>query len=162
MRKATLLVLALCLAVSPLSAIRHRTQKTTLTLHALVSPAIPKEKTTFWIGADRGTGCSRSGMYGVYSSPLDVNCRPLPAPPQVIPITIRREVVQCQLEGNGKVYTVGCTAHWVGSSCGRLVPGDTLGAEVKGMTMWVNAPHSGNSGKPIRAKYRILDVRPVR
>jgi len=162
MRKAILLALALCLAVSPLMAIRHRTQKTTLTLRALACPAMPYGKTTPWIGAYSGTGCSGSGMYGSYPSPLDVNCRPLPTLPQAIPITIRRVVVQGQLEGDGKVYTVACTANWVGSGCGWFIPGDTFGAEVKGTTLWVYAPRGGNPGKPIRAKYRILDVRPAK
>ncbi len=120
MRKAVLLVLALCLASPPLAAIKNRTQKTTLTLHALASPAVPHEKTTPWTGAYSNTSCAGSGMYGGYSSPLDVNCRALPAPPQAIPITIGRLVVQGQLEGDGKVYTVACTAHWVGSGCGWL------------------------------------------
>jgi len=162
MRKAVLLVLTLCLAGPPLAAIKQRTQKETLTLRALACPAMPYEKTTPWTGGYSGTSCSGSGMYWGYSSPLDVNCRPLPAPSQVIPITIRRVVVHGQLEGDGKVYTVACTAHWVGSGCGMLIPGNTFEAEVKGMTMWVNAPHGGNNGKPSRAKYRILDVRPIR
>jgi len=161
MRKAILLMLALCLAVSPLTAIRHRTQKTTLTLHALVSPAMQHGKTTPWIGADKGTGCSGSGVYGGYSSPLDVNCRPLPAPSQALPITIRRVVVQGQLEADGKVYTVACTANWVGSGCAWPISGETFRAEVKDTTLWVFAPRGGNAGKPIRVKYRILDVRPA-
>ena len=160
MRKAVLLVLALCLASPPLAAIKNRTQKTTLTLHALASPAVPHEKTTPWTGAYSNTSCAGSGMYGGYSSPLDVNCRALPAPPQAIPITIGRLVVQGQLEGDGKVYTVACTAHWVGSGCGWLTPGNPFKAEVRGTTMWINASHGGDTGKPIRAKHRILDVRP--
>jgi hypothetical protein len=161
MRKAILLALALCLAVSPLMAIRHRTQKTTLTLRAVARPAMRYEKTP-WTGGYSGTSCSGSEMYWEYSSPLDVNCRPLPAPSQAIPITIQRVVIQGQLEGNGKVYTVSCTAHWVGSGCGWLIAGDTVGAEVRGTTMWVNTRRGGNAGKPIRVKYRILDVLPVR
>ena len=162
MRKAVFLVLALSLASPRSVAIKHPTQKTTLTLHALPSPAMPSGKTTPWIGAYGGTSCSGSGTYWGNSSPLDVNCGPLPPPPQTIHVTIRRVVVQGQLEGDGKIYTVACTAYWAGSGCGTLIPGETFRAKVKGMTMWVNAPHSGNNGKPIRAKYRILNVRPVR
>ncbi len=161
MRKAVLLVLALCLASPPLAAIKNRTQKTTLTLHVLASPAMRYEKTTPWTGAYSNTSCAGSGMYGGYSSPLDVNCRALPASPQAIPITIRRVVIHGQLEGDGKVYTVACTAHWVGSGCGWLIPGDTFKAEVRGTTVWVNFSHGGGTGKPIRAKYRILEVRPM-
>jgi hypothetical protein len=160
MRKAILLLLALCLAGPPLAAIKDRTPKTTLTLHAVARPAMPYE-TKPWTGQYSGTSCSGSEMYWGYSSPLDVNCQPLPTPPQAIPITIRRVVVQGQLEGNGKVYTVACTAHWVGSGCGWLIPGGTVGAEVRGTSMWVNTSRGGNIGKPIRVKYRILDVRPV-
>jgi len=161
MRKAVLLVLVLSLASPRSAAIKHPTQKTTLTLRALASPAMPYGKAKPWIGAYSGASCSGSGMYWGNSSPLDVNCGALPAPPQAIHITIRSVVVQSQLEGDGKVYTVACTVHWVGSGCGWLIPGDTFGAEVKGTTMWVYAPHGGNPGKPIRAKYRILEVRPV-
>jgi hypothetical protein len=161
MRKAVFLVLALSLASPRSVAIKHPTQKTTLTLHALPSPAMPSGKTTPWIGAYGGTSCSGSGTYWGNSSPLDVNCGPLPPPPQTIHVTIRRVVVQGQLEGDGKIYTVACTAYWAGSGCGWLIPGDTFGAEVKGTTMWVNTRRGGNAEKPIRAKYRILDVRPV-
>lgn len=160
MRKAVLLVLALCLAGPPLAATKHPTQKTTLTLHALACPAMPYGKTTPWIGAYSGTSCSGSEMYWGKSSPPDADCGALPAPPQAIHVTIRRVVVQGQLEGDGKVYTVACTAYWVGSGCGLLIPGDTFGAEVKGTTMWVNERRGGDAEKPIRAKYRILDVRP--
>ncbi len=159
MRNAVLLVLALCLAVSPSAATKNRTQKTTLTLRAVVGPRMPYE-TTPWTGGYSGTSCSGSVMYWGHSSPLDVNCRPLPTPPQAIPITIQRVVVQGQLEGNGKVFTVACTAHWVGSGCGWLMAGDTVGAEVRGTTMWVSTHRAGNAGKSMRVKYRILDVRP--
>jgi hypothetical protein len=161
MRKVVLLMLVLCLASPRLAAIKHPTEKTTLTLHALACPAMPYGKTTPWIDAYSSTSCSGSGMDWGPSSPIDFNCGPLPAPPQAIHITIQRVVVQGQLEGDGKVYTVACTAHWVGSGCGWLIPGDTFGAEVKGTTMWVDARRGGSTGKPIRAKYRILDVRPA-
>jgi hypothetical protein len=100
-------------------------------------------------------------MYWGNSSPPDADCGALTASPLTIHVTIRRVVVQGQLEGGGKVYTVACTAYWVGSGCGWLIPGDTFGAEVKGTTMWVDERRSGNAEKPIRAKYRILDIRPV-
>jgi hypothetical protein len=161
MRKAVLLVLVLCLAGPRSAAIKHPTQKTTLTLHALASPAMPSGKTTPWIGAYGGTRCSGSEMYWGNSSPLDINCGSPPPPPQTIHVTIRRVVVQGQLEGDGKVYTVACTAYWAGSGCGWLVPGDTFGAEVKGTTMWVNERRGGDAQQPIRAKYRILDIRSV-
>ena len=160
MRKAVFLVLALSLASPRSVAIKHPTQKTTLMLHALACPAMPSGKTTPWIGAYSGTRYSGSGTYWGNSSPLDLNCGALPAPPQAIHVTVGRVVVQGQLEGDGKVYTVACTAYWAGSGCGWLVPGDTFGAEVKGTTMWVNERRGGNAEKPIRAKYRILDVRP--
>ena len=161
MRKVVLLVLALSLASPRSAAIKHPTQKTTLTLHALACPAMPCGKTTPWIGAYSGTSCSGSAMYRGSSSPPDVNCGLLPAPAQAIHVAIRRVVVQGKLEGDGKVYTVACTAYWAGSGCGWLIPGDTFGAEVKGTTMWVNSHRGGNTEQPIRAKYRILEVRPV-
>jgi len=160
MRKAVLVVLALCLAGPPLAATKHPTQKTTLTLHALACPAMPSGKMTPWIGAYSATSCSGSTMYRGNSSPSYDNCGALPAPSHAIHVTIRRVVVQGQLEGEGKVYTVACTAYWAGSGCGWLIPGDTFRAEVKGTTMWVNARRGGNAEMPIRAKYRILEVRP--
>ncbi len=161
MSKAVLLVLALCLAGPPLAATKHPTQKTTLTLHALACPAMPSGKTMPWIGASSGTRCTGSAIYWGNSSPPDVDCGALPPPPQAIHVTIRRVVVQGQLDGDGKIYTVACTAYWAGSGCGWLIPGDTIGAEVKGTTMWVDERRGGNGEKPIRAKYRILDIRPV-
>jgi hypothetical protein len=162
MRKAILLVLTLCLVDSSLAARKDQTLTTTLTVRALACPAMPHETTVpRRTGGYGSTSCPGTGLYGGYSSPLDFNCQSLHTPPQLIHITIQRVMVHAKLEGDGNVYTVACTAHWTGSGCGRLIPGDTFGVEVKGTTMWVNAPRDGNTGKPIRAKYRILDVRPM-
>ena len=162
MRNAVLPVLALCLAASPLAARKDQTQTTALTLRALAGPAMPYERTEpRGTGGYSSTSCPGSGVYGGYSSPLDFNCQTPYTPPQLFHISIQRVVVHAKFEGNGNAYTVACTAHWNGSGCGRLIPGDTFGVEVRGTTMWVNAPRDGNKGRPIRAKYRILSVRPV-
>ena len=57
------------------------------------------------------------------------------------------------------VYTVRCSAHWVGSNCSWLVPGDRFSAQLQGTTMWVDARKGGNMGKEIRPKFQVLDMR---
>jgi hypothetical protein len=39
--------------------------------------------------------------------------------------------------------------------------GDQFLAEIDGTTMWVSARRGGNQGKPIRIKYKILDIRQI-
>jgi hypothetical protein len=52
-------------------------------------------------------------------------------------------------------YTIGCDA----SNCGDLTAGDEFSGEVAGKTMWIIAP---SQRKPIRIKYKILNIRPLR
>jgi hypothetical protein len=42
-----------------------------------------------------------------------------------------------------------------------MIDGDSFPAEIDGHTMWISARKGGNQGKPIRAKYKILDIRPA-
>jgi hypothetical protein len=65
------------------------------------------------------------------------------------------------VEAGGMQYTISCTAHWVGSSCGPMNDGDTFPAEIKGNTMWITGRKGGNQGRKVRSKYRILDIRPM-
>ncbi|HXJ44604.1 MAG TPA: hypothetical protein VNH18_35280 [Bryobacteraceae bacterium] len=57
------------------------------------------------------------------------------------------------------IYTITCTANWVGSNCSWLNPGDFFNAEIDGKTMWIGAARGGNQGKRIKIKFAIRDVR---
>jgi hypothetical protein len=132
-----------------------------LAVSALAYRAIPHERTTYY----RTQGYSNSTCYGSgtdwgYSTSLNINCQTITAPPQDIPVSVRSIEVYNALESNGTVYTVTCTAHWVGSKCAWLIPGDTFEAEVNGTTMWITGRKGGNMGKEMRTKFKILDIRP--
>lgn len=161
MQKPFWLVVFLVLLCGSLSVAKGAKQdKQTILVRALAYRAIPHERTTYY--TTRGyssTSCYGSGTDWGYSTTLNVNCQTYTTPPETIPVTVRSIEVFNALESNGMVYTVTCTAHWIGSKCAWLIPGDTFQAEVRGATMWVSGRKGGNMGKPIRTKFRILDLR---
>ena len=121
----------------------------------------PHEKTTHYrTQGYSDTTCYGSGTDWGYSTTINMNCQTTTTPPQDIPITVRSVEVYNQVEANGMVYTITCTAHWIGSKCSWLIPGDTFQAEVKGATMWIAGRRGGNMGKGARGKFKILDIRP--
>jgi len=91
---------------------------------------------------------------------VDMNCQTVSTPPQTYSGTIRHfEIYNALRDSDGRTYFIGCYTHWVGSKCSWLRPGDYFGAQVQGNTLWISARKGGNRGKPIRVKYRLLDVR---
>ncbi len=134
--------------------------KEKLVVRALAYRAIPHERTTYYrTQGYSNTTCYGSGSDWGYSTSLNINCQTITTPPQDIPVTVRSVEVYNALESNGLVYTVTCTAHWVGSKCAWLIPGDTFEAEVSSTTMWVAGRKGGNMGKVMRTKFKILDIR---
>ncbi len=162
MRNTILLSMLLLLLTGQTSfADDKKKAKETLIVTALSYRAIPHQKTTYWrTQGSSNTTCYGSGTYWGYSTTINVNCQTTTIPPENIPITVSSIEVYNQVEANGLVYTITCTAHWVGSKCSWLIPGDNFQAEVKGTTMWIIARKGGNMGKEIRPKFRILDIRP--
>lgn len=134
----------------------------TLYIKAVAYRAIPYETTAYLqTSGHSNTSCYGSGSVYGYMSTLSLNCQTVVTPPTVIPVTIRRVDVYNQIEAGGMTYTLKCSAHWVGSGCSWLLPGETFQAEVKGTTMWVSGRKGGNMGKSVRPKFRILDIRPT-
>ncbi len=155
---ATLLLLLVC---SGSSGKDKNAETATLTVRGVSYRAIPHERTTrYRTQGYSNTNCYGSGTDSGYWTNFSVNCQTVTTPPQDIPITVRSIEVFNRVAANGMVYTITCTAHWVGSKCAWLIPGDNFRAEVKGTTMWVNARKGGNMGKEFRPKFRILDIRP--
>lgn len=62
---------------------------------------------------------------------------------------------------SGMQYTISCRANWIGSNCQPMIDGDTFSARIDGNTMWITGRKGGNQGKEVRAKYKILDIRPI-
>lgn len=137
-------------------------ENATLTLRALAYRAIPHERTMHYrTSGHSNTSCYGSGTDWGYSTTINLNCSTVTTPPQDIPVTVRSVEVYNKLEAEGMVYIVTCTAHWIGSNCTWLIPGDSFPAEVKGTTMWITAHKGGNMGKEVHPKFRILDIRPA-
>jgi hypothetical protein len=133
---------------------------TMLTVTATAYRVIPHEGTIEDQAADdNNTTCYGSGTYFGYTSNTAVNCSTITTPPQTRSAAIRTIEVFNQLEASGTIYTVRCSAHWVGSNCSWLIPGVEFWAEIQGRTMWVSAHEGGNTGKEIHPKFQVLDIR---
>lgn len=136
-------------------------EKQTLTVRAVSYRAIPHERTAYYqTQGYSNTSCYGSGTDTGYWTNLNLNCQTVTTPPQTIPITVRSVEVYNRVEAGNMVYTITCSARWVGSRCSWLIPGDSFQAEMSGTTMWILGRKGGNMGKPIKAKFRILDIRP--
>ena len=122
---------------------------------------IPHERSSYFaIAGHSNTSCYGSGTYFGNSASGTVNCSTVTTPPQYRSLTIRSIEIYDQVEADGMIYTIRCTANWVGSNCSWLTPGDVFSAEIKGREMWITARKGGNLGKQIHAKYQMLDRRP--
>lgn len=149
------------LCLSGLLCFARKDDKASMQLVAVGYRAIPHERTSYYhTQGYSNTTCYGSGTNWGYSSSATVNCSSVVSPPESYPVTMRSVEVYNKLESSGMIYTVTCTAHWIGSGCSWLTPGDTFQAEVKGTTMWITAHKGGNMGKEIHPKFRILDIRP--
>jgi len=168
-RTASLALIAL-LASLGFPALASDQQAATLTIRAVAYRLIPHERTTSYTTP----GYSNSSCYGSgngtatdwgYMTTINVNthtnCQTVTTPPHEYSHTRRTMEVYNLVEANGMGYTIRCTASWVGSACSGLTPGDTFSAEVKDTTMWIIGRKGGNMGKEARAKFRIMDIRPL-
>jgi hypothetical protein len=132
-----------------------------LTVTAIAYRIFPHyRETRYQLPGHSNTSCFGSGTYmGGGFSTATANCSTTTTPPQEIYGRTGYVEIFNQVESNGIVFTLRCTARWYGSSCSSLTPGATLSAEVKGNDMWITG-HRGNMGKEIHAKYQMLDRRP--
>ena len=129
--------------------------KQSLTVTSLSYRAVPWQNTTYLHTQGRSdTDCYGSGTDYGYGSTVNVNCTTVTTPSQAYPMTISKMFVYNQVRSGEMIYTIACTANWVGSHCVPLDPGNSFSAEINGRTMWVEA----NIGKKsARIKYEILD-----
>ena len=123
---------------------------------------IPHETTTSYVTPGySNTNCWGSGTYWGSSAAANVNCSTVTMPPQQRSNTIRQIEVFNQLVADGMIYTLRCTANWVGSNCSWLLPEEKFEAELKDTTVWITARQGGNMGKQVRIKFQLLDLRPA-
>src|SRR5260370_40730290 len=92
-------------------------EKQTLTVRALSYGGIPHERTSYY----QTQGQSSTSCYGSvtdlrYSTSISLNCQTVTTPPENIPITMRSLKLYNLVAANGIIYTITCTAHWVGSN----------------------------------------------
>ena len=147
--------------VSYLSASKNE-QNSTFTVRGLAYRVIPHESTSYYrtLGYAH-TSCYGSGAYFGYMVDLNAYCSTFTIPSENIPFTVRSTEIVNQVESeDGMVYTITCTANWVGSNCSWLNPGSIFGFEIKGTTAWITGTRGGNMGKEVRAKFEVLDIRP--
>jgi hypothetical protein len=151
---------------------------TALSLILLFSSTANGQKTTIWVTAVthnsnlvtatstyQTPGQSQENCNGTATTIGNTtngtaNCNGTYTAPQQHNITVSRlDVVDRVRTQNGQIYTIVCSAHWVGSNCSPLIDGDTFPAEIDGSTMWIGARKGGNQGKEVKVKYKILDIR---
>lgn len=116
--------------------------------------------TDLTVGASN-TNCSEVGTIIGNTANAMVNCQTASNAAQTHEITTRSMDVLNVVIAEGMQYTIVCKATWAGSTCAPLTDGDTFPAELDGTTMWVIGHKGGHQGRRVRAKYRILDIRPV-
>jgi hypothetical protein len=141
----------------------------TLTLTALGYRVIPHEHTMYFTTPGHSeSSCWGNGTYFGMTATANVDCSTVTTPPQTQASTIRSAEVYNQLEGDGMIYTVHCTAHFVGSlvgtlfpsNCSTLVPGRTFQAERDRTTLWITGHRGGNLGPEVHIKFQLLDISP--
>jgi hypothetical protein len=127
----------------------------TLTVHAVANKAgLSEYRASYVTPGSSNTGCSGPGSGSA-------NCQTTSTPTQHQEIVTRTLDVVNIVEGEGMRYVIFCLASWVGSNCAPLVEGDTFKAEIDKNTMWLIARKSGNQGKQVRMRNKVLDIRPV-
>jgi PDZ domain len=102
-----------------------------------------------------------TNISGTMDSNTTTDCNTTYHPPQQGEINWRTVYNYNLLEGGGYRFVVLCTASVRWSKCAYLVPGGFFAAEVKGGQMWITAYKNGNSKKPERVKYDIVQVVPA-
>lgn len=137
-------------------------EKRTLTVTAVAFTANATERTsTYTTPGSSNTNCSGSATTIGSTTTGSANCQTTSSPAQVHQVTSRVVDVMNLVDGEGMRYRIVCRASWVGSNCAPLAEGDSFEAEIDGNTMWLKVRKGGNQGKPVRAKHKILDIRPV-
>src|SRR5205814_3474283 len=97
---------------------RSKNAENELTMLALSYRVIPHQTTTYYqTPGYANTTCYGDGTTSGYLSTINVNCQTVSSPTQNIPLTISSVEVFNQLESNGMIYTIRCTANWIGSKC---------------------------------------------
>ena len=155
--------------------------KKTLTVTAVTHDTRVNEQTSYHTKPGQSTtDCTGTGT----NSTVHVDCDTKTTSPTTSSITTRTTgVTQKVKDSEGTVYTIVCTdrpnilaavivdaadgastrgGNTTLSGRGRCVPlkdGDRFEAEIKDTTMWVYARKGGNQGKPVKIKYKILDIR---
>jgi len=137
--------------------------KKTLTVTAVTHNSRVNQSTSYYTTpGSSNTNCSGTGTdTGGGTTQVNMGCETTTTPATTTPITTSTIDVADKVEGLGMVYTIVCTAHWIGSNCAPLIDGDMFQVVVEGTTMWVYARKGGNQGKPVKIKYKILDIRPT-
>lgn len=137
-------------------------EKKSITVTAFTHQAQLLQRTsTYQTPGQSDTTCSTTSTTMGGTTTGNADCTTTTTAPQNHEIIISRLDVVDKVLGEGRVYTIVCSAHWRGSNCGPLIDGDTFEAEIDGTTMWISARKGGNQGKPIKVKYKILDIRPA-
>src|SRR5260221_10752375 len=112
--------------------------KKTLTVTAVTHDSRVNQRTSYYTTpGTSSTNCSGTGTdTGGGTTQVNMGCQTTTTPSTTTPITTRTIDVVEKVEAEGMVYSIVCTAHWVGSNCSTLIDGDTFTVEVEGTTMW--------------------------
>jgi hypothetical protein len=153
-------LLALCVAAT-LSSLMAESQRQVLSVRAVTHASRVNERTSSYVTpGTSNTNCTGTGTTVGNTTTATANCQTTSTPAQQHQTTTRSVDVVDVVEANGMWYTISCRANWVGSNCSPMIDGDTFPAEIDGHTMWISGHKGGNQGKPVRVKYKILDIRP--
>lgn len=137
-------------------------EKNFVSVRAITHASQVNERTsTYTTPGTSNTNCSGVGTTIGNTTSATANCQTYSTPAQTHRITSRSVDVVNVVELDGMRYTISCRASWVGSNCGPMIDGDVFPAEIDGNTMWIIGHKGGNQGKEVRAKYKILDIRPL-
>jgi hypothetical protein len=152
--------IALILLAAPLLC--SAKDKNIVEVRAITHSSQVNERTSTYTTPGRSnTNCSGIGTTLGNTTTATANCQTYSTPAQSHQITSRSVDVINVVELDRMQYTISCRANWVGSSCAPMIDGDRLPAEIDGNTRWIAGHKGGNQGKAVRAKYRILDIRPL-
>lgn len=137
-------------------------EKNFVSVRAITHSSQVNERTsTYTTPGTSNTNCSGIGTTLGNTTTATANCQTYSTPAQSHQITSRSVDVINIVELDGMKYTISCRANWVGSNCAPMIDGDVFPAEIDGNTMWIIGHKGGNQGKEVRAKYKILDIRPL-
>ena len=157
--RSTVLVMLAAIGFTPFVSAKDRPKSLFIRATNHLSRLSLHTSTDMTLGTSN-TNCSEVGTTIGNTGTAMANCQTTSTAAQTYQITKRSMDVLNVVIAEGMQYTIVCRASWAGSTCAPLIDGDTFRAEIDGTTMWVIG-HRGDQGKQVRAKYRILDIRPV-